>query len=191
MSPITHFLVGWTALERAQPSDRDKALVVLAGLAPDLDGLGIIVDFATRTLGLTETNYYQEFHRVYGHGLPAALVIAVVVACFAAGRWRAAVGAFIAVHLHFVCDILGSRGKGAEDIWGIAYLSPFADKPVFEWGGQWELISWQNTLVTVVLLAWTFARGVRLGYTPLRLASKGADAQVVGALRKRFGGGKI
>src|SRR5471030_3016805 len=101
MSRITHFLVGWTTLERTQPADRDKALVVLAGLAPDLDGLGIIVDFATRTLGLAEANYYQEFHRVYGHGLPAALVIAAFVACVATNKWRAATGAFIAVHLHF------------------------------------------------------------------------------------------
>lgn len=189
MSPITHFLVGWTALERTQPTDRDKALVVLAGLAPDLDGLGIIVDFATRTLGLAETNYYQEFHRVYGHGLPAALAISALVACFAVHKYRAAAGAFVAVHLHFICDILGSRGTGAEDIWGIAYFSPFAHRPVFEWRGQWELISWQNTLITLILLGWMFARGMRAGYTPLRLASKGADAQVVDALRKRFGRG--
>ena len=150
MSPVTHLLVGWIALERIQASDRDKALVVLAGLAPDLDGLGIIVDFATRTLGFTATNYYQEFHRAYGHGLPAALVIGCVVAGLATSRARAALCAFAAAHLHFFCDILGSRGKGAEDIWGIAYLSPLADKPVFEWSGQWELISWQNALITVV-----------------------------------------
>lgn len=186
MSPITHFLVGWTALERSQSKDRDKALVVLAGLAPDLDGLGIIVDFATRALGLAETNYYQEIHRIYGHGLPGALVISAVVAGLATSRARAALWSFIAVHLHFVCDIVGSRGKGAEDIWGIAYLSPLADKPVFEWSGQWELISWQNTLITVLLLTWTLARGIRTGYTPLRLASTKADGQVVAALRKRF-----
>ena len=84
MSPITHFLVGWTALEFYQVSRRDKALVALAGIAPDLDGLGIVVDFATRTLGLPETDYYQTFHRVYGHGLAAALLIAAVAAALGA-----------------------------------------------------------------------------------------------------------
>lgn len=52
------------------------------------------------------------------------------------------------------------------------------------------MISWQNTLITLILLGWMFARGMRAGYTPLRLASKGADAQVVDALRKRFGRGE-
>lgn len=69
MNPITHFLAGWTLLERTQATRRDGALVALVGMAPDLDGLGIVIDFATRTLGLPETDYYQEFHRRYGHGL--------------------------------------------------------------------------------------------------------------------------
>lgn len=189
MNPITHFLVGWTALEKAQGADRDRALVVLAGLAPDLDGLGVVVEFAARMLGLGETNYYLDYHRVWGHGLPAALVFSTVVAVLAASRLRAALGAFIAVHLHLLCDLLGSRGPGAEDIWGIAYFSPLADTPYFEWTGQWELISWQNTLITGVLLGWIVWRGIRAGYTPLRLTSAKADAQVVVALRKRFGHG--
>jgi hypothetical protein len=149
-----------------------------------------VVDFATRALGMPETNYYQEFHRVYGHGLPAALVIAAVVAVFAQSRVRAALCAFAAVHLHFVCDILGSRGNGAEDLWGIAYLSPLSDKPAFEWAGQWPLVGWQNMLVTALLLLWVFARALRTGYTPLRLVSARADAELVAVLRKRFGSHK-
>ena len=37
MSPITHALVSWMALEQTQTQRRDKALVVLAGLVPDID----------------------------------------------------------------------------------------------------------------------------------------------------------
>jgi inner membrane protein len=189
MNPITHMLVGWTALEQAQRADRDRALVVLAGLAPDLDGLGVVVEFFARLLGFGETNFYLDHHRVWGHGLPAALVFSAVVAIFAASRVRAALCAFVAVHLHYLCDLLGSRGPGVEDIWGIAYFSPLADAPYVEWSGQWELIGWQNTLITLALLAWIVWRGIRAGYTPLRLASGKADAQVVAALRQRFGRG--
>jgi inner membrane protein len=52
-------LVGWVALERVAAARRDKALIMLASVAPDLDGIGIVVDFATRMLGLPPTDYYQ------------------------------------------------------------------------------------------------------------------------------------
>ena len=48
------------------------------------------------------------------------------------------------------------------------------------------MISWQNTPITLALLAWIAWRGVRAGYTPLRLASRKADEQVVAMLRNRF-----
>ena len=108
MSPITHFLVGWSALERTQAVHRDRALIAWIGLAPDLDGVGIVVDFFTRLLGMPETNYYQELHRVYGHGLPAALLFTLIVAWMAESKWRAALGAFVSVHLHFLCSSIRS-----------------------------------------------------------------------------------
>ena len=156
------------------------------GLAPDLDGLGLLVDFATRLFGLAETNYYQDFHRVYGHGLPAALVFATVVWLFAEHRTRAALAAFVSVHLHFACDLLGSRGGDPEDIWPIPYLSPFSDAFTIAWSGQWELVSWQNTLITAALLAFAAFMAVRRGYSPVSLFSRRADAAVVAALRARL-----
>ncbi|MBL8382873.1 MAG: metal-dependent hydrolase [Burkholderiales bacterium] len=187
MSPITHFLVGWSALERALPARRDKALVALAGLAPDLDGLGIVVDFATRTLGLPETNYYQDFHRLFGHGLAAALVIALAVAALATARRRAAVLAFVSVHLHFACDLVGSRGNGPEDIWGIWYFAPFSTAHEIAWSGQWPLVGWQNMAITAVLLVVVLRRAVATGYSPLAIVSARADAALIAALRARFG----
>ena len=185
MSPITHFLVGWTALERALPSRRGKALVALAGVAPDLDGLGIVVDFATRTLGLPETDYYQAYHRIYGHGLAAALVIAAVCAALATRGQRAwvALWAFVAVHLHFLCDVLGSRGSGAEDLWGIYYLAPFSLGHEITWSGQWPLVGWQNMAITAALLLIVAARATRTGYSPLAIFSERADAAFVLTLK--------
>lgn len=186
MSPITHFLAGWTLLERTQLSRRDGALVALIGVAPDLDGLGIVVDFATRALGLPETDYYQEFHRRYGHGLPAALVFTCIVAILADHRWRAALGAFLSVHLHFFCDILGSRGTTIHDNWPITYFAPVSDRLVLAWSGQWPLVGWQNMLVTFALIVATMALAVRHGYSPVSLVSKKADAAFVQTLRRRF-----
>lgn len=189
-------MVGWAGLEGLQPSMRDKGLVALAGVAPDLDGLGIVVDFATRTLGMPETNYYQEFHRIYGHGLPAAIVFAALAGALARRRAWTAAWAFVAVHLHFLCDVLGSRGASAEDIWGIYYFAPFSLAHEIAWQGQWELVSWQNTAVSAALLLVIMVRAAVLGYSPVELASKRADAVFVATLRdwkrrlKRMSGAK-
>lgn len=184
MSPITHFLVGWVGLERFQPSRRDKALVVLAGLAPDLDGLGIAVDFATRALGLPETDYYQSFHRLYGHGLPAAIIIAAVAGVLGVRHYRVAAWAFISVHLHFLCDLIGSRGTTAEDIWGIYYFAPFTTAYELSWSGQWQLVGWQNMAITAVLLLIAMRRATILGYSPVGLVSERADTLFVATLRQ-------
>ena len=184
MSPITHFLVGWVGLERFQASPRDKALVVLAGLAPDLDGLGIVVDFATRTFGLPETDYYQSLHRMYGHGLPAAVIIAAVAAAFSVRGLAVAAWAFLSVHLHFLCDLLGSRGTTTEDIWGIYYFAPFTTAYEVSWSGQWPLVGWQNMAISALLLAVVLVRATTAGYSPLALLSERADAALIATLRE-------
>ncbi len=184
MSPITHILVGWTALERALPNRRDKAIVATAGVLPDLDGLGIVIDFATRTLGLAETDYYQTFHRLYGHGLAAALVFAFIAYAVAHRRLMTAALSLVAVHLHFACDLLGSRGNGPDDIWGIWYFAPFSTAHEIAWSGQWPLVGWQNMLITAVLIAITLERASRRGYSPLVILSPAADRELVAVLRK-------
>jgi hypothetical protein len=45
MSPITHLLASWIVAAKTTDNLRDRRLVTLAGVAPDLDGLGIIVRF--------------------------------------------------------------------------------------------------------------------------------------------------
>src|SRR5260221_6234784 len=116
-------MVGWVGLERLQPSMRDKTLVALAGIAPDLDGLGIVVDFAARQLGLPETNYYQAYHRVYGHGLPAALVISAAAAAMAAPRAPGAPWGVIAVHPRFICCNLRAPRGSPPATTALSYLS--------------------------------------------------------------------
>ncbi len=184
MSPITHFLVGWVALERLLPSRRDKAAVCLSGVAPDLDGLGIVVDVVTRVGGLAHTDYYQQFHRLYGHGLLAAIFISLVVAGFAHQRRRAALLALAAVHLHFLCDLLGSRGSTADDIWPIYYFSPMLLEPQWSLSFQWPLVGWQNLVISGVLIFLAISRATVTGYSPVFLFSQWADVIFTGVVRK-------
>lgn len=184
MSPITHFLVGWTVLERFHASNRDKAIVVFAGLAPDIDGIGIVIDFMTRTLGLAETNYYQDYHRLLGHGLPFALLLSLLAAAISIERRRVALSSFVCIHLHFLCDLIGSRGSTVDDIWPIYYLTPLSMTPQFSWSLQWPLVGWQNMTITAILLAATMMRAASLGYSPVSLVSARADQVFVATIRR-------
>lgn len=184
MSPITHFLLGWSVFERAFPARRDKALVVIAGLAPDLDGLGMVVDLANRALGRPETTYYHDYHRLLTHGLPAAVAFALAAAMLGRRRLAVALAAFASVHLHLLCDLVGSRGSLPEDVWPIHYLEPLAASPVFAWTHQWPLVGWQNFVLTALLMFVAMRRAARTGYSPVALASGRADAVFVEVLRK-------
>jgi len=186
MNVVTHLLADWAIAAPTQASRRDRALVAWAGVLPDLDGAGIAVDFVTRLLGLAETNLYQEYHRVYGHGLPAALAIALLAAACAHRRVRVFAYSLAAVHLHFVMDIAGSRGTDPEDIWPIRYLMPISDAWTIAWSGQWPLVSWQNTSITALLVALAIALAVRFRFSPCELFSAKADRKVVEALRARW-----
>ena len=49
MNPITHALVGWCAAECVNGLEtRERAAIVIAGVAPDFDGFGLPVELATR-----------------------------------------------------------------------------------------------------------------------------------------------
>lgn len=121
MNIITHLLVGWTLAEHTTKSPRDRALITVASVVPDLDGLGLIVDMAAPTFNWT-VQWYERFHHQLLHGITGALVCTALLTCFARERWRAACLIFVSFHLHLLGDLLGSRGGGVTDIWPIHYL---------------------------------------------------------------------
>jgi hypothetical protein len=185
VSPITHFLVGWATASTARLERRDRMLVALAGVAPDLDGLGIVVDFATRG-SAHPTEWWGSHHHVLGHNLAAAVLISSIV--YAAGRRRmmAALLAALSFHLHLLGDVIGSRGPDGYQ-WPIPYLMPFSDVWQVTWSGQWALNAWPNFALTAALLCLTFCPAWRRGHSPLEMISTSADEAFVTTLRRRFG----
>lgn len=183
MNPVTHLLMGWTLGEPGLAARRDRALVALAGVAPDLDGAGILLDVAIGRH--PSAGAYAAYHHVLGHNFAAGIAVALVA--FALGRRRAAcaVLALISFHLHVVGDLLGSGGPGGS-LWTLSYLYPVSEQ-TFVWQGQWELNAWPNLLVTALLLLAAGVAAVRRGRSPLELVSRRADAALVAALRRRFG----
>ena len=185
MSPITHLLASWIVAAKTTDNPRDCRLVALAGVTPDLDGLGIVIDIIRNELNQTETfDCYQIYHHYLLHGIAGAVFVAVLLAAFARHRWRVFVFALFAFHLHLLCDFLGSRGPEPGDWWPIYYFGPFSNHPMWLWRGQWRLDGWQNQLITVVLLAWSFRLAVTQGASFVGLFNRRWDATFVGTLRK-------
>lgn len=156
-----------------------------SGVLPDLDGAGVVLDLANRALSRPETMYYFEWHHRLLHGIPGALLIAGGVAAFAKRKVRTLALAFAAVHLHLVCDLVGSRGPGPDDFWPIGYLEPFSRALTFEWAGQWTLNAWPNILFTLVLLAFAFWSAARRGYSPVELFGGRAETAFVDTVKAR------
>lgn len=184
MHVVTHLLAGWALAEQTKLEKRDKAIVAWASVAPDLDGIGLPVDWAMRAAG-RDSSLYETYHHVAGHGLPAALVFTLLCLPFLRRRALAAAMVFVSFHLHLLFDLAGSGGGTPGDIWPLHYWWPLSES-IVAWNGQWPLTSWQNTTLTVALMFYALYRAARYGTSPLALFSSRADTALVQALRSRF-----
>jgi len=176
MAPGSHFLASWLIANARRLGRADMLAVVVAGMAPDLDGLGYPVERLWPSL-----TWYSSYHHVLGHSLWAALVVAVLV-----WWWRrnavVAILAFVAFHVHLLCDMVGSAGFNGEP-WPICYLWPVSmQETVCPW--QWPLHSPINTAITFALEVAMLVLAVRRGYSPITLVSPAADAYVFKLLKQ-------
>jgi inner membrane protein len=184
MSPITHFLTGWMVANLAKLDRKDRAIVTLACVVPDIDGLGIIPELLTRNSShplLWFTLYHHSLHT-----LAFALVVAVVSFVFARQRCRR-----VACSVEFSPSSVGGLGGIARTGWvSMAYSlsSAILFVAAAGVGGQWGLNSWPNVAITAVLLAITLWLAWRRGFSPLEMVSTRADAALITALRRRFPG---
>lgn len=172
----THALASWLLAEAGPPSmtRRDRCLVLVAGLAPDLDALTI--------LGGVEV--YQAWHRLLLHNVAGAAATTLICAALAHARPAVALLALVSFHLHLGLDLLGSAGPDGS-IWGIPYLAPFS-RHEYSWAGQWGLGSWPNVIITAALLLASWAVAVRRGRTLIESLSIRGDAALVEVLRRRW-----
>lgn len=181
MNIVTHALISWCIAQRACKTSRDTALAAAAGLVPDLDGAGALIDLFRGG----EAEYFSTYHHILGHNIFAGIAAAACLAVFAVDRARVAATAGALFSLHVVCDVIGSRGPDGE-AWPIPWLYPLRSGSVLQWDGQWEVNAWPNIVLTILFLA-VFLRQTRdLGWSPLRLISERADAAFVSTLRNRF-----
>jgi inner membrane protein len=186
MSPITHLLTSWAIANSTGLARRDRALVTLAGVVPDIDGLGVIAEIATKN-STNALYWWSNYHHVLCHNIGFGLFLLVAVVLLSVRRWKTAALALLVFHLHVLGDIVGARGPDGNQ-WPIAYLLPFSNRWQLTWEGQWALNAWPNMLITALVLAVTLYLTWKRGHSPLEMVSKRADSVFVATLRRRFGG---
>lgn len=184
MTPTVHFLAGWALGLPVDLSRRDRALVVLASVSPDADALPAVIDFAQgRALDSLELGslYHHSAHNI-------AFAMVISLACLAIAQRRRATGvlAFLAIHLHYASDMVGSRGPDGYQ-WPIPYLRPFSSSWQLTVPWQWELNAWPNMLIGAALLALALYTAWSRGYSPIGIFSGRVDEAFVRMLRRRFG----
>ncbi len=184
MSPLTHLLGSWVIAVHTTKTPRDCRLVTLAGILPDLDGLGLIGDLCSRGFGLRPTQFYAHYHHYLLHGALGAALIAIALTLFAESRWRVLILAILVTHIHFLCDFLGSRGPSPEDLWPIFYLGPFDKDPMWIWKGQWRLDAWPLRVVTVALFCWSLQLAISRKFSVVGTFNARVDAVFISVLQK-------
>jgi hypothetical protein len=200
MSPVTHFFAGWLLASARPLNRREKAAVVLAGLAPDIDGLGIIPELLTRNSSHPLLWFSQYHHALHTLSFGLLVTLAAWFYCSWPGftfgprittphrpsrPWAATLLAFLSFHLHLFCDLIGSRGPDGY-FWPIPYLAPFSSRLQLSWHGQWPLNGWQNIMITCVLLGLTLWIAYNKGSSPIELFSRSGNKLFIATLRRRF-----
>ncbi len=184
VSPVTHLFASWLVAAKMTDNPRDCRLVTLAGILPDADGLGLVVDWLNGSLGRGEAFVYQQYHHFLLHGMFAGVVCVMLAAALARHRWRTALLALAVFHLHLLADLVGSRGPSPGDLWPVYYLGPLSHRPMWVWSGQWALDGWPNRLISVALFAGCLGLAVQQGHSLVGVFNRRVDSVVVGVLRK-------
>ena len=171
-----HVLISWHLARQVTPDVRARRWIGWAGVLPDLDGVGLLADVATKG----RTNYYEQWHHLLGHNFFAALLVGVLAGIFCRG---AATGAWalLSFHLHLVADLISGRGPDGSG-WPIVYGWPVTARE-WQWSGQWPLAAWPNTVVFLLLLGWAVIATRRSRRSPLELISTNLDRKVIEAFR--------
>lgn len=162
---------------------KERLIITMAGVVPDLDGLGAIPELLTRNW-THPLPWFSLYHHQL-HNLAFGLLVAAVSFILANHRWTTGLLALLSFHLHLLEDVLGARGPDGYP-WPIPYLLPFSHAGRLTWAGQWALNAWPNILITFCLLVLTFYLAWSNGHSPLEMVSARADEAFVAALRHRF-----
>ncbi len=180
MPPGTHLLISWSCANVAKCSARDRFLITMGGVAPDLDGLGYFVDYID-----SSSHTFCKYHHIFGHNIGACIFFLIITFIFADKKILSVLFVALTFHIHMICDVMGGRGPD-EYQWPIPYLLPFSDAWNWTWSGQWYLHAWQNSVAYAFFLSITFFIAFKKKISPVELISKKWDTAVMQSFKSIF-----
>jgi hypothetical protein len=185
MSPLTHLMASWTIAAACTDNQRDRRLITLAGILPDIDRLGMGVDLVQNIFTHGENYfYYGEYHHWVFHGIFGAFLTSLLLSFFSENRVKVALLCLAVFHLHLVCDLVGSRGPSPADLWPIYYLGPFSRHGIWLWDRQWPLDGWQNRVISTGLFFWLLWKAVKGDKSIVSFFSRRADKTFIAVIHK-------
>jgi len=165
MSPISHAFIAWFIALLVASRVNDRRLIVICGVAADIDGVFILID----------SQSYADYHHTFGHSLIFGVMIALVATALGSDRLRVFVGSLVAFGLHLVADVVGSN-------WRIMPLYPISNLEVslvdhLSDGMIYNVI---NPLAILLMFVGIFAVMYRREISPLEFFSEKLDHRVTG-----------
>lgn len=142
-------MLSWISATCFKVKRRERKLITFSGIAPDIDGFGALVDPVAKQFGYY-TSYWFEYHHQLHNVSFAVFLASVGFFLSKANKLKVAIIIFCVVHLHYLCDLIGSKSPDGYQ-WPIPYLSPFSQSIQLTWEYQWELNAWPNIMIAVML----------------------------------------
>jgi len=190
MNPISHFFASWLVSNTTSLNRRERTLITIAGVVPDLDGLVIIGDFFSKNSEYP-LELWGKYHHVLTHNIGFAILVTLCSLAIAKKRkYMTALLVWISFHLHLFGDLVGARGPEGYQ-WPIPYLLPFSNTWQLAWKGQWALNAWPNLVITAIAIISTLFLAWKKSYSPIEIISQKADNAFIEILHIRFGKPKL
>lgn len=186
MQGPTHLLISWYAAEAVGlDSPRNRRIVALSGLAPDLDVLAYVagIGYYDFDRDLAFEHVWSVVHHRYTHGLGFILLTGIVAWLLVRNRepdqsLRVAALAMAACAIHVFCDLVGGGPT-----WPVYPAWPISD---FAWSAPWSwtLAQWPNTVILFSLLAGMFLYARLAARSPLESINYRLDHWFVTIVRQ-------
>ena len=168
----SHFLAGWILSEIKPLEKRDRWIIALSSVFPDIDGIPIVFGVEA----------YQKWHHSFGHSLLAGLGLALLVYFLSVRKAWVTILSLVSFHVHIALDYFGSGGPYGS-IWSIKYLWPFSEQGYFP-SFQWALHSPINISLTIFFMVIVIILGARRERSPFEIISASGDSKVVWVFKR-------